>query len=102
VKGGISVDANVSDLRDEEILSLVYVNSSHEYVVFDPHKNEELVSSKHKARRIQAEESGEFFFVILLYFSAFNVLLYFLPFSLLHIDIANVIHTSLVRLVPML
>jgi hypothetical protein len=50
VKGGISVDANVSDLRDEEILSLVYVNSSHEYVVFDPHKNEELVSSKHKAK----------------------------------------------------
>jgi hypothetical protein len=70
VKGGISVDANASDLRDGEILSLVYVNSSHEYVVFDPHKNEELVSSKHKARRIQAEESGEFFFVILLYFSA--------------------------------
>jgi NET1-associated nuclear protein 1 (U3 small nucleolar RNA-associated protein 17) len=61
VKGGISVDANASDLRDGEIPSLVYVNSSHEYVVFDPHKNEELVSSKHKARRIQAEESGEFF-----------------------------------------
>jgi hypothetical protein len=68
VKGGISVDANVSDLRDEEILSLVYVNSSHEYVVFDPHKNEELVSSKHKARRIQAEESGEFFFCYLVIF----------------------------------
>jgi hypothetical protein len=102
VKGGISVDANASDLRDGEILSLVYVNSSHEYVVFDPHKNEELVSSKHKARRIQAEESGEFFFCYLVIFFCLNVLLYFLSFSLLHVDTANVIHTNLVRLVPLL
>ncbi|GJM95185.1 hypothetical protein PR202_ga11893 [Eleusine coracana subsp. coracana] len=33
---GISLAANANDLRDEETLSLVYINSSHEYVVFDP------------------------------------------------------------------
>jgi hypothetical protein len=76
VKGGISVDANANDSRHGETPSLVYVNSSHEYVVFDPHKNEELVSSKHKGRKIQAEESGEFI-VLSCYI--------FLSFKLLHI-----------------
>ncbi|GJN35466.1 hypothetical protein PR202_gb24246 [Eleusine coracana subsp. coracana] len=33
---GISLAANANDLKDEETLSLVYINSSHEYVVFDP------------------------------------------------------------------
>jgi hypothetical protein len=76
VKGGISVDANANDSRHGETPSLVYVNSSHEYVVFDPHKNEELVSSKHKGRKIQAEESGGFI-VLSCYI--------FLSFKLLHI-----------------
>ncbi|TVU49134.1 hypothetical protein EJB05_00428 [Eragrostis curvula] len=58
VKGGISLDANANDSGDGETMSLVYVNSSHEYVIFDPRKNEELVSSKHKEKRIQAEESA--------------------------------------------
>jgi hypothetical protein len=74
VKGGISVDANANDSRNGETPLLVYINSSHEYVVFDPHKNEELVSSKHKGRKIQAEESGEFIVLSCYIFLSFKLL----------------------------
>ncbi|XP_062202076.1 uncharacterized protein LOC133904619 [Phragmites australis] len=56
VKGGLSLDANTNDSRGGEELSLVYVNGSHEYIISDPRKNEEFVSSKHTEKKIQAEE----------------------------------------------
>lgn len=59
VKGDISLDANANDSRDGETLSLVYVNGSHEYAIFDPRKSEELVISRNMDKKIQADEPGE-------------------------------------------
>ncbi|XP_062204036.1 uncharacterized protein LOC133906224 [Phragmites australis] len=56
VKSDISLDANTTGSRDGEALSLVYVNGSHEYVIFDPRKDEELVISKSTGKKIKAEE----------------------------------------------
>ncbi|XP_066358798.1 LOW QUALITY PROTEIN: uncharacterized protein [Miscanthus floridulus] len=56
VKGDVSLDANVDSSRDKEAMLLVYVNGSHEYVIFDPRKSEEVVVSKNTLKKIQAEE----------------------------------------------
>ncbi|CAD6267019.1 unnamed protein product [Miscanthus lutarioriparius] len=56
VKGDVSLDANVDSSRDKEAMLLVYVNGSHEYVIFDPRKSEEVVVSKNMLKKIQAEE----------------------------------------------
>ncbi|WVZ91196.1 hypothetical protein U9M48_037400 [Paspalum notatum var. saurae] len=55
VKGDLSLDADASS-RDSEAMFLVYVNCSHEYVIFDPRKSEELGVSKNTHKKIQAEE----------------------------------------------
>jgi len=49
VKGDVSS-------KDKETMLLVYVNGSHEYVIFDPRKREELVVSRNIDRKVQAEE----------------------------------------------
>jgi hypothetical protein len=59
VKGDVSLDANADSSRDKEAMLLVYVNGSHEYVIFDPRKSE-VVVSKNTHKKIQAEESGEY------------------------------------------
>lgn len=56
VKGDISLDANANNSRDRETVSLVYVNGSHEYAIFDPRKSEELVISRNADKKIQADE----------------------------------------------
>ncbi|CAD6269264.1 unnamed protein product [Miscanthus lutarioriparius] len=56
VKGDVSLDANADSSRDKEAVLLVYVNGSHEYVIFDPRKSEEVVVSKNTHKKIQAEE----------------------------------------------
>ncbi|PAN21831.1 hypothetical protein PAHAL_3G492900 [Panicum hallii] len=54
--GNISfVKGDVSS-KDKETMLLVYVNGSHEYVIFDPLKREELVVSRNIDKKIQAEE----------------------------------------------
>ena len=60
VKGDVSLDANADSSRDKEAVLLVYVNGSHEYVIFDPRKSEEVVVSKNTHKKIQAEEPGEY------------------------------------------
>ncbi|KAJ1266298.1 hypothetical protein BS78_08G140500 [Paspalum vaginatum] len=55
VKGDLSLDADASS-RDREAMFLVYVNCSHEYVIFDPRKSEELVVGKNTHKKIQAED----------------------------------------------
>jgi len=57
--GSISfVKGDVSS-KDKETMLLVYVNGSHEYVIFDPRKREELVVSRNIDKKVQAEELGE-------------------------------------------
>ncbi|CAL4905194.1 unnamed protein product [Urochloa decumbens] len=56
VKGGVSLDANADNSRDSETISLVYVNGSHDYVIFDPRKSEGLVISRNTNKKIQADE----------------------------------------------
>lgn len=64
VKGDVSLDANAADSsRDKEPMLLVYVNGSHEYVIFDPRRSEEVVISKNTHKKIQAAEPGEYFVV---------------------------------------
>jgi len=54
--GSISfVKGDVSS-KDKETMLLVYVNGSHEYVIFDPRKREELVVSRNIDKKVQAEE----------------------------------------------
>ncbi|RLN00886.1 WD repeat-containing protein 75 [Panicum miliaceum] len=54
--GNISfVKGDVSS-KDKETMVLVYVNGSHEYVIFDPLKREGLVISRNIDKKIQAEE----------------------------------------------
>lgn len=50
------MDANADSSRDKEPMLLVYVNGSHEYAIFDPRESEEVVISKNKHKKIQAEE----------------------------------------------
>uniref|UniRef100_R7W8H4 WD repeat-containing protein 75 second beta-propeller domain-containing protein n=1 Tax=Aegilops tauschii TaxID=37682 RepID=R7W8H4_AEGTA len=56
VKDGPSFDANTDDTRGGEASLLVYVNGSHEYVIFDPLKNEEPQISKSTRKNIQTDE----------------------------------------------
>lgn len=56
VKGDVPLDANADSSRDKEPMLLVYVNGSHEYAIFDPRESEEVVVSKNKHKKIQAEE----------------------------------------------
>ncbi|BAT18025.1 Os12g0609800, partial [Oryza sativa Japonica Group] len=58
LKGDSSLDANRKDRIDGEASSLVYVNGSHEYVIFDPRSNEELHIGKSAHKNIQTEEPG--------------------------------------------
>lgn len=60
VKGDVPLDANADSSRDKEPMLLVYVNGSHEYAIFDPRESEEVVVSKNKHKKIQAEEPGEY------------------------------------------
>ena len=60
MKNDPSLDANTSGTRGGEASLLVYVNSSHEYVIFDPRKIEESQISKSAQKNIKAEEPGEF------------------------------------------
>lgn len=53
------MDANANNSRDRDTVSLVYVNGSHEYAIFDPRKSEELVISRNADKKIQADEPGE-------------------------------------------
>ncbi|KAL6622616.1 hypothetical protein ACP70R_032495 [Stipagrostis hirtigluma subsp. patula] len=55
VKGGLSLD-DTDGSRDGEALLLVYVNGSHEYVIFDPRKKDELAIRRNKIKKVQAEE----------------------------------------------
>ena len=58
--------------KDKETMLLVYVNGSHEYVIFDPRKREELVVSRNIDRKVQAEELGECVaWVVTLFLDAF-------------------------------
>lgn len=59
VKGDISLDVDANNSRDKKTMLLVYVNGSHEYVIFDPRKSEKLVITRNTQKKIQAEESGE-------------------------------------------
>ncbi|KAM0845807.1 hypothetical protein ACQ4PT_056112 [Festuca glaucescens] len=56
VKDDSSMDAHTNATRGEEASLLVYVNGSHEYVIFDPRNNEESQISKHTQKNIQADE----------------------------------------------
>lgn len=58
LKGDSSLDTNRKDMIDGEASSLVYVNGSHEYVIFDPRSNEELHIGKSAHKSIQTEEPG--------------------------------------------
>lgn len=60
MKDDLSLDANTDDTRDGEASLLVYVNGSHEYVIFDPRNNEEPQISQNTRKNIQADEPGEF------------------------------------------
>lgn len=62
MKGDSSLDTNRKDMIDGEASSLVYVNGSHEYVIFDPRSNEELHIGKSAHKSIQTEEPGELWF----------------------------------------
>jgi Uma2 family endonuclease len=53
---------------------LVYVNGSHEYVIFDPRNNEVSQISKHTQKNIQADEPGEL--VVRLVVHCFNLLIF--------------------------
>lgn len=57
------MDANADSSRDKEGMLLVYVNGSHEYVIFDPRNSEEVVVSKNTHKKFQAEEHGEYYMV---------------------------------------
>uniref|UniRef100_A0A0E0MPF9 WD repeat-containing protein 75 second beta-propeller domain-containing protein n=1 Tax=Oryza punctata TaxID=4537 RepID=A0A0E0MPF9_ORYPU len=56
LKGDSSLDANSKDMIDGEPSSLVYINSSHEYVIFDPRSSEELHIGKSAHKNVQTEE----------------------------------------------
>nr|CAB3462586.1 unnamed protein product [Digitaria exilis] len=58
VKGDISLDVDANNSRDKKTMLLVYVNGSHEYVIFDPRKSEKLVITRNTQKKIQAEESA--------------------------------------------
>ena len=60
VKDDSSMDADTNATRGEEASLLVYVNGSHEYVIFDPQNNKEPEISKRTPKNIQADEPGEF------------------------------------------
>jgi Uma2 family endonuclease len=66
VKGDLSLDDDTSAPRDEEVSFLVYVNSSHEYVIFDPRNSEESQVSKRTQKDVQDNEPGEFVVCLLL------------------------------------
>jgi NET1-associated nuclear protein 1 (U3 small nucleolar RNA-associated protein 17) len=66
------MDADTNATRGEEASLLVYVNGSHEYVIFDPRNNEVSQISKHTQKNIQADEPGELYgFVV----HCFNLLI---------------------------
>lgn len=69
------MDANADSSRDKEPMLLVYVNGSHEYAIFDPRESEEVVISKNKHKKIQAEEPGEYCRFVALFLNA--LFLYF-------------------------
>lgn len=75
VKGDVPLDANADSSRDKEPMLLVYVNGSHEYAIFDPRESEEVVISKNKHKKIQAEEPGEYCRFVALFLNA--LFLYF-------------------------
>jgi NET1-associated nuclear protein 1 (U3 small nucleolar RNA-associated protein 17) len=59
VKDDLSLDDDSSATRDEEASLLVYVNGSHECVIFDPRNNESQIR-KRTWKNVQANEPGEF------------------------------------------
>lgn len=77
MKGDSSLDANRKDRIDGEASSLVYVNGSHEYVIFDPRSNEELHIGKSAHKNIQTEEPGELWFAAFILIS-FCILVFFI------------------------
>jgi NET1-associated nuclear protein 1 (U3 small nucleolar RNA-associated protein 17) len=60
VKDDLSFDDDTRATRDEEASLLVYVNSSHEYVIFDPRNKEESQVSMRTQKNVQDNEPGEF------------------------------------------